>query len=206
MSENYDKYKIWKLPHPVLLHWILNPGLCINEIVLGQRIPKISLIDETSSAPLVERTYAECPHCETIHSSKIWGKGNTFFHYAGLYCPSCEGKIPTLMNVFSFLILIITFPLWKPVSLLFGEAFKSWELSRLKKISTASKKPVQVSGIKMGLQFGAFMGLFFFIQRGVLSGWSLQSAFISILSGLASGLFFGLIMHLFLSRKGRRDI
>lgn len=202
MIDKYDKYKIWKLPHPLLVHWILNPGLCINEVILGQRIPKISLIDETSSEPLPDRTYTECPHCETVHSSKIWGKGNAFFHYAGLYCPNCEHKIPTLLNVFSILVLIVTFPLWKPLDLLFGERFKSWELSRLRSTSTTSQKPVKVSGVKMGLQFGGFMGLFFFIQRGLTSGWTMESGAMAILSGLIAGIFFGVAMSFFMSKRG----
>ncbi len=193
---------MWKLPHPLLIHWILNPGLCFNEIILGQRVPKICLIDETSSEPLPDRSYVECPHCETIHSSKLWGKGNVFFHYKGFYCPNCENKIPTLLNVFSVLILIITFPFWKPVDLLFGEKFKSWELSRLKSASTTSENPTEVGGVKMGLQFGIFMTLFFFVQRGLSSGWSMESAIVAILCGLFSGIFFSVIMSFFLSKRG----
>lgn len=69
------KFKIWKLPHPMLLHWVLNPGLCINEVLLGQRVPKVTLIDKTSDAPLVERSYVECPHCQTLHNGQLWGGG-----------------------------------------------------------------------------------------------------------------------------------
>jgi hypothetical protein len=34
---NYDKkkYKIWDWKSPVILHWIINPGLVINELILG---------------------------------------------------------------------------------------------------------------------------------------------------------------------------
>ncbi len=50
MEFDKEKYKVWKLPHPMLLHWIINPGLAFNELILGQRIPKITLIDKTSDA------------------------------------------------------------------------------------------------------------------------------------------------------------
>jgi len=202
MTEKHEKYRIWKLPHPLLLHWVLNPGLCINEVLLGQKVPKVSLIDETSTESLPDRTYTECPHCETIHSAKLWSKGNAFFHYGGLYCPKCEHKIPTIMNVFSILILIITFPLWKPLSLLLGKRFKSWELSRLKTASTISQEPAEVNGVMMGLQFGIFMWLVFFVQNGLSSGWSIMSATAAIPSGLIAGIIYGVLMSCFLSQKG----
>ena len=70
MDFDKNKYKVWKLPHPMLIHWILNPGLAFNELILGQRIPKITLIDKTSDAPLMERQYVPCPHSTqfiTVH-------------------------------------------------------------------------------------------------------------------------------------------
>ena len=34
---NYDKkkYKIWNWKNPAILHWIINPGLVINELNLS---------------------------------------------------------------------------------------------------------------------------------------------------------------------------
>ena len=40
MDFDTNKYKVWKLPHPMLIHWVLNPGLAFNELILGQRVPK----------------------------------------------------------------------------------------------------------------------------------------------------------------------
>ncbi|WP_244213081.1 hypothetical protein [Idiomarina ramblicola] len=55
MEFDKDKYKVWRLPHPMLIHWVVNPGVAFNELALGQRIPKITLIDKASDAPLMER-------------------------------------------------------------------------------------------------------------------------------------------------------
>lgn len=54
MQYDKNKFKIWALPHPIVLHWILNPGLAFNELVLGQRLPKVILIDKESKKPLME--------------------------------------------------------------------------------------------------------------------------------------------------------
>lgn len=66
MAYDENKYSVQKLPNPLLLHWILNPGLAINEVILGQRIPQVTLIDKTSNASLIERTYVPCPSCGAI--------------------------------------------------------------------------------------------------------------------------------------------
>lgn len=191
----HDKYKVWKLPNPLLIHWILNPGLAFNELILGQRIPKETLIDQTSEAPLTERSYVECPDCGTIHSSQLWGKGNSFWHFDGLYCPTCEAKIRTLLNVFSILLLVITFPVWKPIQMLLRDRLKAWELSRFDHSAVArTTRPDQHSGLKSGAIFGLAMGLFFIIQSSMRSGFGMQAFAIGLLAGLASGTLFGLAM------------
>ncbi len=62
---NYDKtkYKIWNWKSPVILHWIINPGLVINELILGQTIPKVMLIEREGNKPFFERSFIPCPHC-----------------------------------------------------------------------------------------------------------------------------------------------
>ena len=205
--EEDTNFKTWKLPHPMLLHWVLNPGLCINEVLLGQRVPKVVLVDKTSEAPLTERTYVECPHCHTVHNGQLWGRGNTFRHYAGYYCVTCEQKIPTLLNVFSILLLILLFPIWKPLQLIYGARFKAWELERLRqakeRMAGQADKPIEKpSGLKMGLQFGAFMGAYFLISNAIREGLTLQVFIVSIISAVIAGLLFGVIMSWFLNRKG----
>ena len=201
------KFKILKLPHPMLLHWVLNPGLCVNEVLLGQRVPKVTLIDKTSDAPLVERSYVECPHCHTLHNGQLWGAGNTFRHYAGYYCVTCEEKIPTLLNIFSILLLILLFPIWKPLQLIYGARFKAWELKRLRqaqeRIAGQADTPVEKpSGLKMGLTFGAVMGAYSLISVAMRTGLTPLAFIVGIIGGGVAGLFFGVSMSWFLNRKG----
>lgn len=50
MKYQFDKnaYKVYRWWHPAYLFWIINPGSVINELLLGQRIPKLSLLNKTS--------------------------------------------------------------------------------------------------------------------------------------------------------------
>lgn len=84
MDFDKQKYKVWKLPHPMLVHWVVNPGLAFNELFLGQRMPKITLIDKTSDAPLMERQYIPCPHCNTIHNGLLWAKRGPYKNWIGI--------------------------------------------------------------------------------------------------------------------------
>lgn len=116
MKKTFDesKYKIYTWKHWMILHFILNPGLAFNELILGQRIPKISLEDKTSKKPRAERSYVPCPHCDTLHDGRIWSadNGRAFKNWFGLYCPECGGIIPCVMNVTSYIILALTLPVW----------------------------------------------------------------------------------------------
>ena len=55
----YDKnrFKIWALPHPLILHWVLNPIIMFNELLFGQRLPTVTLIDKKSDKPQLEGSY-----------------------------------------------------------------------------------------------------------------------------------------------------
>ncbi len=113
---NFDKtkYKAWTWKHPLVLHWIINPGLAFNELILGQRIPKITLIEKNREKPLSESGYIPCPHCNTLHSSLKWSpQNNTLFrNWFGLYCNNCGKIIPCVRNITSLLLLILTYPIW----------------------------------------------------------------------------------------------
>ncbi len=201
MSEKYAKYKIWKLPHPLLIHWILNPGLCINEVILGQRIPKVSLVDKTPNTHPINRHFVECPHCQTIHNQNLWSKKNALWHYMGWFCPTCGDKIPTLTNVFSLIFYIILFPIWKPLEAIYGERFKAWELRRLEKALTQDVSDQKFQYLKSGIFFGTAIGLIFFVSGGFIGGWTTQFFLFSFLSGAISGIVFGCLMKLILTPK-----
>ena len=62
---NYDKkkYIIWDWKNPVISHWIINPGLVVNELLLGQTVPKVMLIERKGNKPFYQRSFIPCPHC-----------------------------------------------------------------------------------------------------------------------------------------------
>ena len=112
MQYDKNRFKIQAFPHPFVLFWVLNPFTILNELFMGQRLPKVTLIDKESDKPLIERCYIPCPHCETLNDRCLWGKWNAFGHWFGFVCPSCHQVIPCLWNIFSLVVLAITFPLW----------------------------------------------------------------------------------------------
>ena len=45
MKYDKEKYKILGWKNLLILHWIINPGLAFNELIFGQTIPKVMLIE-----------------------------------------------------------------------------------------------------------------------------------------------------------------
>jgi|GEM_PF-2491499 len=105
-------FKVWKLPSPVIVHWVLNPGLAFNELVLGQRLPKVQLICKDCPEPLYDRSYVPCPHCNAMNRGRTWGKKRGFGNWLGYVCPACGKRIPCLWNYTSLVILAATSPVW----------------------------------------------------------------------------------------------
>ena len=134
MQYDKNRFKIHALPHPLVLHWVLNPIIMFNELFFGQRLPKVTLIDKKSDKPQLEGSYIPCPHCETLNDSRLWAKGNAFDHWFGLVCPSCHEIIPCLWNIFSLAVLAITFPLWYFPARFFRRRWLEKEKERLAKV------------------------------------------------------------------------
>ena len=134
MQYDKNRFKIHALPHLLVLHWVLNPVIMFNELILGQRLPKVTLIDKKSDKPQLERSYIPCPHCETLNDSRLWAKGNAFEHWFGFVCPSCHEIIPCLWNIFSLAILAITFPLWYFPARFFRRRWLEIEKEKLAKV------------------------------------------------------------------------
>lgn len=201
---NYDKekYKIWKLPHPMVLHWVINPGLAINELLLGQRLPKVTLIDQTSDKPLLERQYVPCPSCSTLNDARLWSKGNAFGHWFGLICPNCHKKIPTLWNITSLLVLALTFPIWIFIKIFAEKAWLEREKRKFTEV-TADGLPTEkeISWVKMGFGFGALM--FCFMSLPMFFNGSATPKLIAtqIVVWLIAGALFGLTMKFFMTRR-----
>lgn len=99
-----NHFKVWTVRTPVMRHWVLNPGLAFNELVLGQRMPCEILFCRECLSTLVR-----CPDCG-LQTERIAGLG--LFHWFGLVCPDCGGRIPCVLNVTARVILMLTLPLW----------------------------------------------------------------------------------------------
>ena len=205
----YDKnrFKVWSLSHPLILFWILCPVLIFNELIFGQRLPKVMLIDKESDKPLMERTYVPCPHCETLNDQRLWAKWNGFGHWFGFVCPSCHQVIPCLWNIFSLAILVVTFPLWYFPARFFRRRWLEIEKKRLARV--LERPLIQIKFIHW-LLIGVFgygvlsWGLFEGWQ--VLDGreWDLMKMIGNLPIWLVSGFVWGLLMHFFMSRKGKK--
>lgn len=206
MEFNKDKYKIYTWRNWMMLHWILNPGLAVNELVLGQRIPEISLEDKTSEKNRSERTFIPCPHCEKLHDGITWstGNGTAFKNWFGLYCTNCGKIIPCLMNAFSFIILAITFPIWG----WFRKSLKAnWLEKQPKRYRNIEIKIVpnpfdKKSWIKTGLSWGAFM----FVVMSILFPYfenqeiTIKNIIIGAVLWTLGGFAFGYTMKIFMNK------
>ena len=209
MQYDKNRFKIWAVPHPLVLQWILNPGLMFNELILGQRVPKVMLIDKKSDKPLLERSYFPCPHCETLNDARLWGKGNAFGHWFGLVCPSCHQIIPCLWNIFSLAILAITFPLWYFVARHFRQR---WLENEKGGFTNVLERPlIQAKTINWLFRgtfyFGGFMWLMLRVlpqMWQVLNGRErdLITMFVTLPVWLVAGFAWGLIMRFWMNRKG----
>ena len=211
MQYDKNRYQIWALPHPLVLFWILNPAAIINELILGQRLPKIMLIDEESDAPFAERSYIPCPHCETLNDGRIWGKGNALGHWFGFVCPNCHQIIPCLWSLYSYAVLAVTYPLWYFPARFFRDRWIAKEKARL---ATVLERPLiqanEVNWLLIGIScLGGFMWLIMgFIPevRNVLNGeeWDFIMLFVIQLPlWLVTGFCWGLFMRIFMNKKGK---
>ncbi len=70
MTFNKNKYKVHTWKHWAMLLWLINPGVVISELILGQRAPIITLEDKISDKPKFERIKIPCPQCQTIHDAR----------------------------------------------------------------------------------------------------------------------------------------
>ncbi len=201
-------FKRWELPHPIILHWVLNPGLAFNETVLGQRLPKTQLICQECDGPLLDRAYVPCPSCSTMHLGRLASGKSGFGNWRGIACPSCKEPIPCIWNVFSLLILLLTFPLW---ALPYFLHFRNQPLRPLFQLENGKpptpKSLTKKTWILMGAAWGGFVWLLMsvlplLIGSGRASGWN------SALTGLSvwtlAGFTFGFFMWLVLGRTTKR--
>ena len=203
MEFDKEKYKVWKLPHPMLLHWIINPGLAFNELILGQRIPKVTLIDKTSNAPLMERQYIPCPQCNALNDGRLWSNSNSLGHWFGYVCPECHGRIPCFWNITSLILLAIAFPIWISCKIFGEEKWLEKEKSRLAEVVASEPLTAKKANwLKMGITYGVLMFCVMALPEVFQSQLTPSAIAVQTAICLGGGLVFGLAMKLFLgSRK-----
>lgn len=68
-------------------HWTLNPGLAFNELILGQRIPKDIIIDESIEGTLKQKQIIWCKSCGHEIKHKDLPKNAAFGMWLGYFCP-----------------------------------------------------------------------------------------------------------------------
>lgn len=212
MQYDKNRFEIWALPHPLILFYIVFPGAIVNELIFGQRLPKVMLIDKESDKPWMERTYVPCPHCETLNDGRLWTKWNSFGHWFGYVCPSCYQTIPCLWNIFSLAVLAMTYPLWYFPARFFRQKWLELEKQRLANIL---KRPlIQAKSINWLLRGVFYLGGFMWLVLevlpqvwGVMNGeeWDLLMMFIALPIWLTTGFAWGLFMRFWMNRKGKRD-
>lgn len=195
MDFDTNKYKVWTWKNPLMLHWMINPGLAFNELVLGQAVPKVSLV-EKSNRSLPERSFVPCPHCRTVHPGLKWSLQNktAFGNWFGLYCDNCGNTIPCLRNLTSLVLLAVTFPIW----IWF---IKSWKKKWLSVQKEKFSKPLRLTTpefnwVTQGLGWGFFMFLFMDILFPLFEGEDYKplKLIISAVFWILGGLLFGYIM------------
>ncbi len=201
MKFDKQKYRVYTWKNWAMLHWILNPALAINELILGQRVPKISLEDKTIDKPRIERSFVPCPHCETLHDSRTWATANGT-------CRNCGNTIPCLTNWLSFLILAITSPIWY----WFRKSLRAkWLAKQPERYENIDIEHVpnpfgEKNWIKTGLSWGAFMFIFMEIGFRSFQGKEItgRSLLVGIVLWTISGLIFGYVMKLLTNSKGKK--
>jgi len=207
-----ERYTRWALPHPVVLFWFLFPASAFNELLLGQRIPRVMLIDRTVNKPLMERTLVPCDRCGERHDGRLWSWSNAFGHWFGFVCPSCGAVIPCLWSLTSLLVLAVTIPLWIVPALLWKERWLEFERRRI--VARQHKAPVAAADTPW-MKLGAAWGIFMWLIMAMFSDMHRQQPgggidWIGFLASLplwmAGGFAYSFGLKYFMSRRPRRVV
>lgn len=204
-----SNFKRCELPHPIILLWIVIPVTVINEIVLGQRMPKTQLICKECDLPEMDRVYVPCPSCKTMHLGRLASDKRRFGNWRGVRCPLCDEPIPHLRNIFSWGIIMLSFPLW---ALPYFHHFRKQPLPPLYLLENGQpptpKKITNKTWIYMGVGWGGFMWIFMNLYNAFTHGelpiWN--SMLITLPIWALGGLLFGFMMWFFTGRKPHKKV
>ena len=170
MKYDKEKYKIWDWKSPVILHWIINPGLAINELFLGLNTPKVTLIERAGEKPFYQRSFIPCPHCGEMHSGlKYSGRNKTIlWNWFGFYCDNCGGIIPVQRNLTSLIILAVTFPVWGWFRKSLKQKWLEKQPERYKNLNLEVVEIPKKKGVKIRLKWVLFYALFMFVSMHIV--------------------------------------
>lgn len=165
-------------------------------------MPKLMLICKTCDAPLADRSYVPCAECGVMNRGRLWSKWTCFGHWWGYVCPSCGSTIPCLWNIWSQLILAVTFPIWYVPARIARPHWLEYERRRMQYASGQPATPArEIPWVRNGVfGFGGFMWLLWSaaaIYRGAPL-WEI-AAMLPIWAG--AGLLVGLTMKWFMSQR-----
>lgn len=192
-------YSVKRFPNVGYVFWLLNPAIMINELILGQRIPQETLVETDVPSGTLPKEYVECSECGQLTDLELWPQvGKKFGNWFGLACPTCGSKLPTSLNVWSRLCVIILFPLVFFLKAKFQDRALSQQVLILRgsEPQRASAKGAQ-KVIKRGVLFGAAMAVVLFFASLAELGSMSPSIIIGLVGGGASGLLFGGLMYFF---------
>lgn len=123
----------WSIKHPIILHWVLNPGLAINELVLGQRIPSVTYVCRDCPGTLEQRYFVACASCKGCFPATLWQGKAILGNWLGVVCPGCGSNYPSLWNITSLLILAVTFPIWYFPVKMYRSRIHDWQYKRIRR-------------------------------------------------------------------------
>jgi len=210
---NYDKekYKIKDWKSPEILHWIINPGLVIPELIFGLAIPKVMLIEREGDKPFYQRSFIPCPHCGALHPGVKYSTQNktALKNWFGLFCDNCKGIIPIQRNLTSLIILTITYPIWGWFKKSLKQKWLDKQPERYKNLNLEiiEKKNTTKNWLKRGLLFGLFMFVATQIIYPLIENKEItqKNILIGIPFWLICGLGWGLIMKRLMNKKGKEN-
>ena len=210
---NYDKkkYKIKDWKSPEILHWIINPGLVLPELIFGLAIPKVMLIEREGDKPFYQRSFIPCPNCWKLHPVVKYSAQNktALKNWFGLFCDNCKGIIPIQRNLTSLIILTITYPIWGWFKKSLKQKWLDKQPERYKNLNLEiiEKKNTTKNWLKRGLFFGLFMFVATQIIYPLIENKEItqKNILIGIPFWLICWLGWGLIMKWLMNKKGKEN-
>ena len=209
MTYDKKKYKIWDWKSPWIIHWMINPGVAVVELLGGITIPKVMLIEREGDKPLYYRSWIPCPHCRTLHSGLKWSQQNktAFKNWFGFYCDHCGKIIPVQRNLVTLLFLVVTYPLWGWFRKSLKQHWLDKQPARFINITLEVPEKVKTKKfwIRNGLTFGLVMYIFQTILSPLMQGDEINVRMLIIAAPIwfLFGLGFGYMNKSFITRKGK---